>query len=254
VCKRKYPLRYTESGLIYIDEEDDLDILVDALIETNYSEDFCVSTNLDPVFISSLMKAGFLVMSAEFPKHPGLYILLPKLHLVRSILDFNKLHIKRSGKSLLKFYELRFNTDFEQIMDRCVEIHGNAWLTTPLIDAIRAMHHVPHISQEHSCDMFCAKTVSFGVYRGGVLRAGEFGSLCGRVYTSYSGYYDESNAGTVQMILMAQFLKEQGFPFLDLGMPLPYKYGLGAEDVTPQEFVKIFREGRILPLPHCLSI
>ncbi|MDR0786226.1 MAG: GNAT family N-acetyltransferase [Treponema sp.] len=240
--KRKYPLRYTKSGLVYIDEEDDLDMLVDALVETNYSEEFCVSSNLDPVFISALMKAGFLVMSTGFPHYPGVYILLPKLHLSRSILYFDKLHIKRSVKSLLKRYELRFCTDIEQIMDRCLEIHGNDWLTEPLMDAVYAMRRMTR-----SYERFYAETVSFGVYRDGVLRAGEFGSLCGKVYTSYSGYYDESNAGTVQMILMAQFLKGQGFPFLDLGMPLPYKYELGAEDVTPQEFVRVFREGRILP-------
>ncbi|MDR0412099.1 MAG: GNAT family N-acetyltransferase [Treponema sp.] len=251
--KRKYPLRYTESGYVYIDEEDDLDMLVDALVETNYSEDFCVCLNQTPVFISTLMNAGFLVMSAEIPYSSGVYILLPKLHTVRSILYFDKLHIKRSVKSLLRRYELRFNTNFEQIIARCVEIHGSDWLTAPLLDAVHVMHRMMRKRRKYFCGLR-AETVSFGVYRDGVLRAGEFGSLCGRVYTSYSGYYDESNAGTVQLILMAQFLKEQGFPFLDLGMPLPYKYTLGAEDITPQEFVRIFREGRMLPPLNHLPI
>jgi Leu/Phe-tRNA-protein transferase len=88
--------------------------------------------------------------------------------------------------------------------------------------------------------------ISFGVYRDGILRAGEFGILAGGVYTSYSGYFDEDNAGTVQMILMAEYLKAHGSPFLDLGMPLPYKYDLGAEDIPPHRFVEIFREGRKL--------
>ncbi|MDR1466621.1 MAG: hypothetical protein LBI40_03270 [Treponema sp.] len=61
--KRRYPLRYTDSGLVYIDEEYDLDMLIDVLIETNYLEGFCVFSNLDPIFILALMKAGFLVMS-----------------------------------------------------------------------------------------------------------------------------------------------------------------------------------------------
>jgi Leu/Phe-tRNA-protein transferase len=93
-------------------------------------------------------------------------------------------------------------------------------------------------------DALSVKTVSFGVYRDGELKAGEFGVLAGSVYTSYSGYYDEDNAGTAQMILMARYLEQRGAPFLDLGMPLPYKNDLGAVDIPPRRFVELFRAGR----------
>ena len=66
----------------------------------------------------------------------------------------------------------------------------------------------------------------------------------GRVYTSYSGYYEEDNAGTVQMILMAQRLEELGFDFLDFGMPLDYKTALGAKNIEPRHFVELFRAAR----------
>jgi Leu/Phe-tRNA-protein transferase len=83
--------------------------------------------------------------------------------------------------------------------------------------------------------------MSFALYRNGKLVAGEFGIKTGGVYTSYSGYYDEKNAGTVQMILTTMYLQEQGFAFFDLGMPLDYKNMLGARDISPQEFVSHFR-------------
>jgi Leu/Phe-tRNA-protein transferase len=82
---------------------------------------------------------------------------------------------------------------------------------------------------------------SFALYRDGNLVAGEFGVRSGRVYTSYSGYYDENNAGTVQLILTARYLQERGDAFFDLGMPLDYKTDLGATDISPEEFVKRFR-------------
>jgi Leu/Phe-tRNA-protein transferase len=66
----------------------------------------------------------------------------------------------------------------------------------------------------------------------------------GRVYTSYSGYYEEDNAGTAQIILMAQWLDNIGFDFLDLGMPLDYKTDLGARNITPNRFVELFRTAR----------
>jgi Leu/Phe-tRNA-protein transferase len=86
--------------------------------------------------------------------------------------------------------------------------------------------------------------VSFGVYRDGELKAGEFGVVTGRVYTSYSGYYEEDNAGTAQIILMAQWLRKSGFDFLDFGMPLDYKTFLGARTLNPRSFVEIFRNAQ----------
>jgi Leu/Phe-tRNA-protein transferase len=64
------------------------------------------------------------------------------------------------------------------------------------------------------------------------------------VYTSYSGYHDESNAGKAQMVLTARWLRDRGFAFWDLGMPLRYKSDLGAVNVNTEDFLKIFRKGK----------
>jgi Leu/Phe-tRNA-protein transferase len=86
------------------------------------------------------------------------------------------------------------------------------------------------------------RPVSFGLYRDGELAAGEFGVVAGRVYTSYSGYRDEDSAGTVQMILTGRYLRDAGFAFWDLGMPLGYKDRLGARNISPGLFVELFRQ------------
>lgn len=237
--KRKYPLRYTSDGFVFISAEDALDPLVDALLDSDYAEEFCLALDFDPFFIAELMSAGFLVMSTEFSDKPDSYLLLPKLHLIRSALFFPDLHIKKSIKHLLNRYELRVDEDFNAIMERCIAVHGDDWLTKPLCAAISFLHENP-----------CAgvRPISFGVYRDGALKAGEFGVLVGSVYTSYSGYFDESNAGTVQIILMAEYLAAQNAPFLDLGMPLSYKNDFGAIDIPPARFVELFRAGREKPL------
>jgi Leu/Phe-tRNA-protein transferase len=235
----KYPLRYTKYGSVFISDEDTLDPLVDALLDTDYAEEFCVAVDFDPYFIAKLMKAGFLVMSTAFADDPNSYLLLPKLHLTRSALFFPDLHIKKSIKRLLGRYELRAGEDFFRIMENCIAAHGDDWLTKPLCDAISFLYY----KNRHTA----LKPISFGVYRDGALMAGEFGVLAGSVYTSYSGYFHESNAGMVQLILMSQYLAERGAPFLDLGMPLPYKYDLGAVDISANRFVEIFREGREKP-------
>ena len=88
------------------------------------------------------------------------------------------------------------------------------------------------------------RPVSFALYREGVLAAGEFGMAAGRVYKSYSGYFKEKNAGTVQMILTSRWLEENGFAFWDLGMPLPYKLTLGAREISRGTFIKAFWNAR----------
>ncbi|MDR0403286.1 MAG: GNAT family N-acetyltransferase [Treponema sp.] len=235
---KNYPIRFTQDGLIFLGPEDDCDTVVDIMLDINYSEEFCVAFDWDPDFIVRLIKAGFLVMSEQiFVKDEKeniakRAIVLPKLHLVRSALFFHELHIKKSVKRFLDRYELLFDGDFETIVQKCIAVHGDFWLTPALLEALCAIRSRRDAS---------VRPVSFGVYRDGKLVAGEFGVISGRVYTSYSGYHDEDNSGTVQMILMARYLEKAGFDFLDFGMPLDYKTGLGARNISPENFVALFR-------------
>jgi Leu/Phe-tRNA-protein transferase len=235
------------------------------MLETGYSEEFCLALDFDPLFLAGLMQAGFLIMSHKFEDEDDeddedvvadsggddtdgnsiddtlqqtifpQYLILPKLHLERSVLFFTDLHIKRSIRPFLSRYELKVDADFDFILERCVQVHDDAWLTGPLRESIRHIRDYPGLP---------VRPLSFGLYREGKLVAGEFGILVGKVYTSYSGYYDEPNAGTVQMLLTAQSLEGQGHRFWDLGMPLPYKDDLGAVTISPDSFVELFRQAR----------
>jgi Leu/Phe-tRNA-protein transferase len=220
------------------------------MLFVKYRGEFCFALNFDPAFIAALMGAGFLVMSARLEDQPessgeSRYLLLPKLHLTRSVLFFPAIRETKTVRRLRKRYELRFDADFDRILNRCVEVHGDDWLTPPLLESIRLIRErslrfvLPGKSAAGSC--LPIRPVSFGVYRDGELAAGEFGIIAGRVYTSYSGYRDEDSAGTVQLILTGHYLREAGFAFWDLGMPLPYKDRLGALNVASPQFVELFR-------------
>jgi hypothetical protein len=257
---RRIPVQYAPSGHIVIRSWDDPEGIVDVILATGYEEEFCLALDFNPEFVAALMKAGFLVISVFLDRGPEggeRYILLPQLHLTRSALLFPELHVKKSIRGKLSRYELRVDglpaeeiksmeslfslppspaSDFELIMERCAAVHDDSWLTAPLRQVLAEIHARPE---------FPARPLSFGLYRDGALRAGEFGVLAGKVYTSYSGYYDEDNAGSVQMILTARFLEALGAPFWDLGMPLDYKTGLGARNVDAAQFVELFRGGQV---------
>jgi Leu/Phe-tRNA-protein transferase len=238
-------LRYTRSGHLFISPQDDCRAVVDAMLVTGYDEEFCIADDFSPEFTARLMEAGFLVMSAKFPSEDETeddYILLPKLHLERSALFFENLHIKKSIRRLLNSYELKVDIEFDRIVETCVEKHGSDWLTPPLIESIKKIRSDSREnSHEQLAPTDAAYPASFALYRDGKLAAGEFGVVCGKVYTSYSGFYDEDNAGTVQLVLTSRYLQEKGFALFDLGMPLDYKNNLGAVNLTPEEFVSLFR-------------
>jgi Leu/Phe-tRNA-protein transferase len=229
-------IRYTQSGQIFIAPEDDPAWIVDVMLKTGYDDEFCYALNFAPAFIAGLMRAGFLVMSVALQSAPNGtpgYLLLPKLHLERSVLFWEDLHETRTVKRLLKRYELRYDADFDRILDRCVRVHGDDWITPPLQESIRAIR---------AFNSALVRPVSFGLYRDGELAAGEFGVVTGRVYTSYSGYTDEDSAGTVQLALTGRYLRDAGFAFWDLGMPMDYKDRLGARNIGPHLFVELFRK------------
>jgi Leu/Phe-tRNA-protein transferase len=235
MMKHRY-VSYTQSGHIFIRPGDDLDGIVDAMLATDYDEEFCLALDFDPIFLADLMRAGFLVMSAPMYENESedspRFLLLPKLHLIRSVLFWDDFHVTKSTRRILSRYELRFNQDFDHILERCARVHGEDWLTAPLREGLRQIRGIEHSP---------VQPVSFGVYRDGQLRAGEFGVICGGVYTSYSGYHDENSSGSAQLALTGWYLRDRGFSFWDLGMPLEYKDKMGAKNIYPEQFVDLFR-------------
>jgi Leu/Phe-tRNA-protein transferase len=229
-------ITYTRAGHVFITPEDDPDTILDKIVETGYGEENCFAHDFDAGFIMRLMSAGFIIMSTrEFTADEIEFLLIPTHHTLRSVLLFENLHIEKSLKRFLPRYELAVDTDFDTIVDKCVAFHDDGWLTPRLVDIIK------NIKRKGGATV---KPFSFGVYRDGELKAGEFGVICGRVYTSYSGYHDESRAGSVQMILTARYLRSHGFDFWDFGMPLDYKTALGAKNISLPEFLDLYRRAK----------
>jgi Leu/Phe-tRNA-protein transferase len=230
-------VRFIEAGYIYIDQQDDLDFIVRLIGSKDYRKELCVSSDLSPQFIGRLMTKGFLVMSLDVDGEANetVTILMPKHHLLRNVLFFDKLHVSKTVKRFLPQYELQADDNFELILQRCVETHGDGWLTKELCESLVSLWKHPYPG---------VKMFAFGLYRDKKLVAGEIGVVAGLVYTSYSGFRTENNSGNVQIIKTAKYLEENGFAFWDLGMPLEYKYSFGAIDISKNKFVEKFEKAQ----------
>lgn len=76
------------------------------------------------------------------------------------------------------------------------------------------------------------------------LVAGELGYTVGTMYTSLTGFSAVDSAGSVQLSVTGRVLQAAGFTWWDLGMSMPYKAALGAQELSRHNFVAAVHECR----------
>ena len=209
-----------------------------------------ISFYFDIQIINFLMKNGFVILGRKCIFDTNNYKLLNSNELELNITNISKeefifsifydkyqivflnnFHIPKSSFSKLNKYELRVDTDFDFIVDKCSKLHGDDLLT----DNIRNLYKKLYCESKPNFGF-----TSFALYRNNELKAGDFGCVVGNMYISYSGYYEESGAGTIQLIKMFQYLRESGFECCNLFGGGDYKYRLGAVDISLMDYLALF--------------
>lgn len=199
-------------------------------------EDFYVSRHFDPVLLAHLMYEGFLPIASEYR---GECFLIPKLHRKRCILVIeNPEHVPKSVKKRGKKYKLELNQAFDEVVKGCHDQHGVSWLYPPIVEGFRAQYE----AGQHGIEIYPDRHVRFYSVElvdveTNTVAAGELGYTVGRTYTSLTGFSRVSGAGTVQLHALGRLLYLGGFLMWDLGMSMPYKLSLGAEDVERDVFL-----------------
>ncbi len=202
--------------------------------EGGFPLEFCACGSFEPDFVAGLVREGFIPMAVAFGD--GREYLLPKLHLVRACLDPVSVRVTRSARRGARGLILSMNRAYDEVLSACVATHGDGWLRPPLVATFRSL------ASRGPIDGF--GLLSFELWKGDRLVAGEIGALVGKNYTSWSGFRREDGTGTVQLVAMARSLSRAGVELWDLGMPLPYKSGLGARELSRSEFLAAFRRAR----------
>lgn len=192
--------------------------------------------------LQKLLKSGFYARVSGDIKEK--IIIMPRICEYRMVLPLNKLHIGKTIRRHLRQhgnrYELRYDSDFSAIFDRCRDHYDkpdDSWFFEPLQYLLTCLNQ-------------CAaspRAVGVALYKDGKLAAGEIGVQIGRVYTSYTGFKDESSAGTAQLILLGQYLIKNGYTLWDLGPSIPgrwdaYKMRLGAKKMPEEKYLSLFEK------------
>jgi Leu/Phe-tRNA-protein transferase len=207
-----------------------------AFFEAGFPLEFCACPSFESSLVAGLVRAGFIPMATEWL--PDRDLLLPKLHLERCLLDPARVRITRTARRESRGFSLDTGRDLPAVIAACVASHGDGWLRPDLVRSLLDLATAP--------GRYGTRIVSFELRERDRLVAGEFGALVGSCYTSWSGFRldDAEGSGTVQLVALARALERSGVELWDLGMPLPYKSGLGAETVDRREFLARFRVAR----------
>ena len=216
----------------------------------NVGRTFYWSDDWDPDFYIALARAGFISISHEDAEH-GI-LLLPELQLRYAVLDWENLHISRQLSKLMRSawfdeqgIELRIVGEHERVLDRVLDYHGRhtSWLTEPYRELLTKL-------QQGNDAHFTLHGIELWSSARNLLVAGEFGYTLGRTYTSLSGFCTRPDPewrgfGTLQMVLLAEQLKESGFAFWNMGHPSQtYKRALGARLLDRRIFLNRWLQAR----------
>jgi len=188
-------------------------------------------------------KAGFIAVSMEQDDE---LLLTPEIQKSYAVLHFDDLHISRKVKKLIKRKNLQIEIaeEFEEVYIRIKAFHSITWLKREYLEVLKAVNRL----ESEDC-----RVVTVMIRDNGVSIAGEVGYIIGRTYTSLAGFSSRekqyANYGTAQLVLLAQYLEENDFAFLNLGQPyMPYKLDLGAKVYEREEFLEIWREATESPI------
>jgi len=228
----------TEDSTIYYLKNEDItnhEILF-THIYSNMQSNYYWSDDFSEEFYVNLAYAGFICVSNYIDDK---FILLPEIQFEYAVLDFKDLYISKKVKKLLKNNEYHFsiNEHFEDLLSKIELYHENCWLSGKYLELIKNLKNYQNRSMPFKLlciELTCKKTNE--------LIAGELGYVIGSTYTSLTGFCNKSkeynNWGTLQLVLLAQYLEQEEFSFWNLGHArMDYKLKLGAKVYSRVDFL-----------------
>lgn len=127
-------------------------------------------------------------------------------------------------------YEIRFDTNFEEVIEYCAKIkrkgQRGTWITGEMQEAYIALHH---LGFAHSVE----------AYYQGKLVGGLYGVSIGAVFFGESMFYLMPDASKVSLYNLVQKLIGWNYRLIDAQQSTSHLISLGAEEVSRKEFLKL---------------
>ena len=149
----------------------------------------------------------------------------------RMVLFLDEFKIATSlAKSIKKTsLQVRFNTDFRQVITACSQTiregQSGTWITDEIIKAYCEMHEAGH-------------AISAECWLGDKLVGGCYGVKIGTMFYGESMFHLVTNASKIAFVFLVQKLKAEGVEMMDCQMKTAHLANFGAREISRKEFAE----------------
>jgi leucyl/phenylalanyl-tRNA--protein transferase len=148
----------------------------------------------------------------------------------RGVIPLDGLIVSRSLRRSCRRYEVRLNTRFRQVMERCGDpSRPHGWITPQFVDAYEELHHLGWV---HSVETYLDDRLVGGLY--GMRIAG--------LFAGESMFSDATDASKVALVSLVDWLVDSGATLLDVQWTTPHLVSVGAVDVPRQEYLELLAD------------
>ncbi|MFT5835116.1 MAG: leucyl/phenylalanyl-tRNA--protein transferase [Sulfurimonas sp.] len=151
----------------------------------------------------------------------------------RLIMELDDFKISKSLKKSMKKFTYKFDSNFEEVMNRCSTVQRNdqagTWISEEIIEAYTTLHGM---GIAHSIESYYNDELVGGLY----------GIIIGKLFCGESMFAQVSDASKSAYAILIKHLKEWGYDLIDCQVPTNHLKSLGAKEVPREYFIKRLRE------------
>jgi leucyl/phenylalanyl-tRNA--protein transferase len=153
----------------------------------------------------------------------------------RGVIPLDGLIVSRSLRRSCRRYEVRFNTRFRDVMERCGDPNRpHGWITPQFVDAYEELHV---LGWAHSVE----------TYLDGYLVGGLYGVNIARLFAGESMFSDATDASKVALVSLVDRLVETQAMLLDVQWTTPHLSSVGAVDIPREEYLELLAQAVASP-------
>jgi leucyl/phenylalanyl-tRNA---protein transferase len=145
----------------------------------------------------------------------------------RGIVPLDGVRVTRSLRRSVRQFEVRIDTRFREVMQRCADpSREGGWITPQFVDAYTALHE---LGWAHSVE----------TYRDGELVGGLYGVRINGFFAGESMFHTVPDASKVALVHLVRWLTAAGATLLDVQWTTPHLVSLGAIDVSRDHYLEL---------------
>lgn len=148
----------------------------------------------------------------------------------RGIIPLDGLVVSRSLRRSCKRYEIRFDTRFREVMERCGDpSRAHGWITPQFVDAYDELHR---LGWAHSVEAYLDDHLVGGLY----------GVRIGGLFAGESMFSHATDASKVALVALVDWLVATGATLLDVQWTTPHLASIGAVDVPRADYLEMLAD------------